>query len=53
MFGTVSLPATKFKRLLLSGQTAPFSFLEQISVFLEEISRQDGLGATIPVSLDL
>jgi hypothetical protein len=57
MFGTVSLPATKFKRLLLSGQNflgiLRFSFLAPISVFLEEISRQDALGATIPISLDL
>jgi hypothetical protein len=30
-----------------------FSFLAPISVFLEEISRQDALGATIPIALDL
>jgi hypothetical protein len=57
MFGTVSLPTTKFKRLLLSGQTflemLRFSFLAPISVFLETISRQDALGATIPISLNL
>jgi hypothetical protein len=56
MFGTVNPPATKFKRLLLSGQifrNGPFSFLVPISVFLEKIPRQDALGATIPISLDL
>jgi hypothetical protein len=53
MFGTVNLPAAKFKRLLLSGQLLPFSFLVPISVFLEKIARQDALGATIPISLDL
>jgi hypothetical protein len=53
MFGTVSLSATKFKQLLRSGQAAPFFFLVPISVFVEKISRQDGLGATIPISLDL
>jgi hypothetical protein len=53
MFGTVSLPATKCKQLLLSGQTAPFFFLVPISAFIEKISRQDDLGATIPISLDL
>jgi hypothetical protein len=31
----------------------PSSFLVPISVFLEETSRQDALGATIPISLDL
>jgi hypothetical protein len=30
-----------------------FSFLVPISVFLEKIPRQDVLGATIPISLDL
>jgi hypothetical protein len=59
MFGTVNPPATKFKRLLLSYcpvkslEMAPFSFLVLISVFLEKIPRQDALGATIPISLDL
>jgi hypothetical protein len=31
----------------------PFSFLVPISVFLEKIQRQDALGATMPISLDL
>jgi hypothetical protein len=56
MFGTVNPPATKFKQLLLAGQifgNDPFSFLVLISVFLEKIPRQDALGATIPISLDL
>ena len=57
MFGTVSLPATKFKRLLLSChfslEMLPFSFRVPISVFLEKIPRRDALGATIPISLDL
>jgi hypothetical protein len=56
MFGTVNPPATKFKRLLPSGQifrNGPFSFLVPISVFLEEISRQDALGMTISISLGL
>jgi hypothetical protein len=56
MFGTVNPAATKFKRLLPSGQifrNGAFSFLVPISVFLEKISRQDALGATIPISLDL
>jgi len=34
-------------------RNAPFFFLVPISVFLEKISRQDALGATIPISLDL
>jgi hypothetical protein len=56
MFGTVNPPATKFKRLPPSGQifrNGPFSFLVPISVFLEEISRQDALGMTISISLGL
>jgi hypothetical protein len=31
----------------------PFSFLLSISVFLEKSPRQDALGTTIPISLDL
>jgi hypothetical protein len=50
MFGTVSLPATEFKRTF---RNAPFFFSVPISVFLEETSRQDALGATILISLDL
>jgi hypothetical protein len=36
-----------------SLERLPFSFLVPISVFLEKMSRQDALGATIPISLDL
>jgi hypothetical protein len=38
---------------VISTWLVPFSFLVLISVFLEEIPRQDALEATIPISLDL
>jgi hypothetical protein len=53
MFGTVSLPASDFYGPVKLFRNAPFSFLVPISVFLENISRQDALGARIPISLDL
>jgi hypothetical protein len=56
MFGTVNPPATKFKRLLLSGQifrNGPFFFSCADFCFPRKILRQGALGATIPISLGL
>jgi hypothetical protein len=42
-----------FYRPVRSLEIDSFPFLVPIFVFLEKLSRQDALGATIPISLDL